>query len=101
ATLRVVMLPFGRTAASLAFRAVVGAWLVRNGRRGVIYARHKRYAVEALRLGARVVWEAHEVDSVQADEAGADSAEARRLEAAVIRRARGIVCNAAGTLAVL
>ncbi len=101
APLRVVVLPRGRTAASIAYRGLVLAWIARHGRRGVIYARHARYAASALRLGARVVWEAHEVDSVQDAEAGRDPAPARALERALIRGVAGIVCNAPGTLDVL
>ena len=97
------VLPVGRTAASFAFRALVGWWLLRHGREGVVYARSKRYARSVLRSrrGVRVVLEAHEVDSAQAAERGADPGPLRALEREVLRGAAGVVTNAPGTLEVL
>lgn len=100
--LRLIVLPRSRTLAGVAFRAVVAGWLARHRRRGVVYARSKRYAREVLRVpGARLVIEAHEVDSVQAALRGEDPAPSRALEAAVFRGAAGVVANAAGTLDLL
>jgi glycosyltransferase involved in cell wall biosynthesis len=50
---------------------------------------------------AKVILEAHEVDSLQAAERGEASAPARRLERAVLAGALGLVANAEGTLALL
>lgn len=96
-TLTLRALPSSRTAASLAFRTFVGAWIARHGRRGVVYARRKRYAVE-LPPGPMLVLEAHEVDSLQEPEQG----EAHRaLERRVLARAQGVVTNCPGTLRLL
>jgi glycosyltransferase involved in cell wall biosynthesis len=99
--LRIVVLP--RVGASFAFRATVLAWLARNRRTGVVYARSKRYAREIVRLraGVRVVVEAHEVDSAQAAERGEDAQAIRRLEGEVLAGAAGVVANAPGTLDLL
>lgn len=99
-TLRLHVLRGGRTAASLAFRAHVHAWVARHGSRGVVYARSKRYA-HWLPTKARLVLEVHEVESLQLVESGRDSSDMRRLEAAVIGRAVGVVANAPGTLELL
>jgi glycosyltransferase involved in cell wall biosynthesis len=102
-TLRLRMLPCRRTAASLAWRALVARWVLRNGRRGVVYARSKRYAREVLRsgIGVRLVLEAHEVDSLLATDRGEASSSLRALEAEVLRGAAGVVANSGGTLRLL
>lgn len=102
--LRLVQLPVGGTAASLAFRALVAAWLARDDGRGVIYARSKRYARALLRWPGRrprLVLEVHEVDSAQQEEQGQDGAALRRLEAEVFAAAQGVVANCPGTLELL
>ena len=112
-SLHITLLSGGRTAASLAFRAVFARWVARTRGQGIVYARSKRYTRQALRwLGGRftLVLEAHEVDSVQAAERTPQGANAfskehpanlRALEAAVLRRADGVVANAPGTLELL
>jgi len=100
-TLHLHLLPGARTPASLAFRALLVGWLARHRHRGVVYARHKRYARLALRLGGRVIWEAHEVDSLQAAERGEDPTLHRELERRLVHRAAGVVTNAPGTLDLL
>lgn len=103
-TLHLRRLPQGRTAASLAFRAYFLEWVARTRGRGVVLARSKRYAREALRLGARaftLVLEVHEVDSLLAAEAGRASQEIYKLESHVLSRAAGVVANAPGTLRAL
>lgn len=71
----------------------------------VVYARTMRHARDLLRLRAlarfHLVFEAHEVDSAQAAEAGDDPAPHRRREAAVFAAAAGLVTNCEGTLEVL
>ena len=98
------VLPSGNTWASVAFRALFGRWLARTRGRGIVIARSKRYAREALRWAGghfRLVLEAHEVDSVQLAECGRDPAETRRLEAEVLAAADAVICNAPGTLQIL
>jgi len=102
-TLHVHVLPRRRTPASLAWRGLVAGWLLRHRRRGVVYARSKRYAREVLRMGTgvRLVLETHEVDSLLATERGEDPGPCRALEAEVLRGAAGVVANAPGTLRLL
>lgn len=100
-TLDLRVLPAGNTAASIAFRAAFARWAVHGG---VVVARSKRYAAEAVRWARGrfdLVIEAHEVDSLLATERGEDPGPARELEARVFAAARGIVCNADGTAAML
>jgi glycosyltransferase involved in cell wall biosynthesis len=102
--LRVVVLPSGGTAASLAWRALVARWIARDDGTGVIYARSKRYARDVLRWGGGrvpLVLEVHEVDSRQAQERGAEAQALFRLEAEVLAGARGVVANCPGTLELL
>lgn len=96
-TLDLRVLPVRNTAASLAFRAAFGEWALGGG--GVAIARSKRYAVEAARWsrGVRIVLEAHEVDSLQAEEAGRDSAGIRDLETRALAASVGVICNCEGT----
>lgn len=100
-TLALAVLPAGGTAAAIAHRALYLGWLVRTRGRGVAIARSKRYAVEAARLGGRIVLEVHEVDSLQAEERGEDPRPVRALEARALAAAVGVVANAPGTLALL
>lgn len=98
------VLPSGRTAASAFFRMRFVQWLGRTAGQGVVIARSKRYAREALRGAGgrfRLILEAHEVDSRQAREAGEPSSQLHDLEAEVLAGARGVVCNAPGTLDLL
>lgn len=98
------VLPASRTAGSIAWRALLAGWVVRTRGGGVLYARSKRHAQEAVRLYGdrfRLVIEAHEVDSLQAAERGEDPGPARALEAFVLARAAAVVTNAPGTLALL
>jgi glycosyltransferase involved in cell wall biosynthesis len=98
------VLPWRATFATVAFRMHFLRWLSRSDGRGVVIARSKRSAREALRVAGgrfRLILEAHEVDSVQAQEAGSASAGLHDLEAAVLAGARGVVCNAPGTLDVM
>lgn len=100
--LRLRVLPGQRTLASAAWRAWCGAFLAQGG--GVIYARSKRYARELVPwLGRRsgLVLEAHEVDSALARERGGDPRPSFELERAVLRKARGVVCNCGGTAELL
>lgn len=100
-TLELRVLPAGNTAASLAFRAAFARWAVRGG---VVMARSKRYAAEALRWARGrfdLVVEAHEVDSLLAVERGEDPEPWRALERRVLAAARGVVCNAEGTAEML
>lgn len=97
-TLHLAVLPAGGTAASLAHRALWLGWLARTRGRGVAVARSKRYAVQAARLGGRVVLEVHEVDSLQAAERGEDPGPVRALEQRALAAALGVVANAPGTL---
>lgn len=102
--LRLTVLPASRTLASALFRGLFAGWVLRSGGQGIVYARSKRYAAEALRLmGGRshLVVEAHEVDSLQAAERGEDPEPHRRLEARVLGAAAAVVCNAPGTLRLL
>ncbi|MBN2801217.1 MAG: glycosyltransferase [Deltaproteobacteria bacterium] len=102
--LRLRLLPRGGTAASVAFRLVFLAWVARTRGRGVVLARSKRYADQALRWTGghlRLILEVHEVDSLQALEVGAPAEGIRALEARVLRGARGVVANAPGTLELL
>jgi glycosyltransferase involved in cell wall biosynthesis len=98
------LLPASRTAASLAFRAIFLQWVAKTRGRGLVYARSKRYSREALRwVGKRffLVMEAHEVDSLQAEERGDDPEPWFKLETAVFSRADAVVANAPGTLDLL
>lgn len=100
-TLRLHVLPTGNTAASLAHRALFLAWAVRGG---VVIARSKRYADQALRVAGRritLILEVHEVDSAQAEERGEDPGPLRTLERRVLEGAAAVVANAPGTLALL
>lgn len=102
--LHLVVLPTARTAASLAFRALFAAWVARTRGRGIVYARSKRYAREAIeKVGKRfrLIVEAHEVDSLQLAEKGLDDAPMRALEAFVLSHADGVVTNCPGTLELL
>ncbi len=102
--LRLVRLPASRSAASLLYRARFLRFVARTGGAGVVLARRKRHAAQALRrLGGRfhLLLEAHEVDSALAAAAGRDPEPELRLEREVLRGARGVVCNADGTLRVL
>ena len=95
------VLPVGNTAASVGFRAIVARWAMGGG---TFVARSKRYADQAMALlGDRVdlVLEAHEVDSLQAAERGEDPSGIRELEARVLARARGVICNCEGTAELL
>jgi glycosyltransferase involved in cell wall biosynthesis len=96
------------TAAGIRFRAEVLRWLAagrRSSERSVVYARAKRYAawIQHFRtfFPFRLVIEAHEVDSAQADERGESTARMRRLEAKVLSSADGLVTNCEGTLELL
>lgn len=100
-TLDLQVLPSGGTAASLAHRASFAAWFARTRGRGIAIARSKRYAVQAARLGCRIVLEVHEVDSLQAIERGEEPAPWRELEQAALAASVGVVANAHGTLALL
>ncbi len=75
-------------------------WQVRRWEGDVVYARAKRY-VARIPTRVPVVIEAHEVDSALARERGENPAAMLRLEAAVYRRAAGVVANCGGTLALL
>lgn len=102
--LRLVCLPPSRTLASLAYRARLAEFTRRTRGEGVVLARRKRHAAWALRwLRGRfhLLVEAHEVDSAQLAEQGRDPSEALALERRVLRGARGVVCNAPGTLRLL
>jgi glycosyltransferase involved in cell wall biosynthesis len=102
--LHLEILPASRTLASVKFRTSFARWVARTGGSGVVYARHKRYAAEAVRIFGRrfrLVVEAHEVDSLQAMERGEDPAEFRALEREVFTHAWGVVANAPGTLQLL
>jgi glycosyltransferase involved in cell wall biosynthesis len=91
-------LPAGNTPASLAYRLYYLAWRARTRGRGVVLARSKRHAAQALRLGAtRLILEAHEVDSAQAVEQGAEPGPHLALERRVLGGAWGVVCNCEGT----
>ncbi len=81
--------------ASAWFRTSVALW-----RGELVYARAKRYVSLAPR-SARVVLEAHEVDSLLAEERGHDPGPARALERAALSRAAGVTANARGTLELL
>jgi glycosyltransferase involved in cell wall biosynthesis len=79
--------------AGLWFRAQLAAW-----RGDVVLARAKRY-VRAVAAGIPVVLEVHELDSALAEERGGDPGPWRALEQATLLRARGLIANAEGTLA--
>jgi glycosyltransferase involved in cell wall biosynthesis len=88
-TLRLVRLPAGGTAASLAVRAHLMRWARRGP--GVVLAREKRLADLAQRLTPHpVVVEAHEVDSLQGRRA------LFGLERRVLGRAAGLITNCEG-----
>jgi glycosyltransferase involved in cell wall biosynthesis len=96
------------TAAGIEFRAELLRWLLtrRDVRdRPILYARSKRLSLRALRLQSllpfRLVLEAHEVDSLQAQERGEDPRLLRSLEARVLGRAEALVTNCEGTMALL
>lgn len=100
-TLDLRVLPAGRTAASLAFRAEILRWGAKGP--GILYARSIRYAGWA----SRVLWrlplfvEVHEIASLEARDQGADPSRFLAAEARVLARASGVVANAPGTLAAL
>ncbi|MEO0604610.1 MAG: glycosyltransferase [Myxococcota bacterium] len=97
--LELVRLPPGNTLASAAYRLAFARFVCRTEGRGVALARAKRHADWALRwFGGRfrLVVEMHEVDSLHPDR---NRQAMRRLEERVLRRAWGVVTNAAGTLA--
>jgi glycosyltransferase involved in cell wall biosynthesis len=103
-SLHVHVLPMGGTVASLAFRGIFARWVMSQPVPGVVYARSKRYAREALQwFGGRfrLVMEQHEVDSVQAMAIGEDPGALRLLEREVFAASRGVVTNCPGTLALL
>lgn len=100
-TLALTVLPAAGTLAAAAHRALYLGWLLRTRGRGVAIARSKRYAIEAARLGGRIVLEVHEVDSLQAEERGEDPRTARSLEERALAAAVGVVANAPGTLELL
>ena len=103
-SLRLHILPSGKTMASFAFRAVMARWVARTRGQGIVYARSKRYAREMLRVYGRrfhLIVEAHEVDSLQARERGEDPRAFLKLEAEVLSAALGVVTNAPGTLQLL
>jgi glycosyltransferase involved in cell wall biosynthesis len=88
------------TVASVSWRLRFAAFVARTRGRGIVLARKKRNAREALRmLGRRfeLVLEVHEVDSVTRP----DSVAWRALEAEVLRGSRAVVVNAEGTLELL
>jgi hypothetical protein len=96
-TLRVL----GRgTVASVLWRAAFAAFVARTRGRGVVLARKKRNAREALRIFGRrcsLVLEVHEVDSATGSEPDAW----RALEAEVLAGSQAVIVNAEGTLEVL
>lgn len=91
-------------AAGWSFRAALRRWA--GGARGpgrgsaVAYVRARRY-VPWIPADVPVVWEAHEVDSELAREAGADPEPVRREEARLLARVAGVVTNCQGTLDLL
>lgn len=102
--LSIKVLPGSGTMASLAFRVLVASFVLRFGGNAVIYSRSKKYSKFVLdTFGERtpVVQEVHEVDSLQAAEAGNDSEEIAALEAEVFGRVKGVVANCPGTLKML
>ncbi len=83
------------------FRGQVARWLAGRGP-SVVYARSKRYAVQLAGVSRiPLVIEAHEVDSAQLRERGADGAAMEALERRVFARAAAVVTNCAGTLSLL
>jgi glycosyltransferase involved in cell wall biosynthesis len=102
--LRLRVVRFGRTAASIAYRCGFAAWVARTRGRGVAVARRKRHADWALSTFGRrfrLVLEVHEVDSRQAEERGEDPAPHFALERRVLAGSAGVIANAEGTLALL
>ena len=101
-TLRLNVLHPHNALAGVQHRFVLTRWLAQGG--GVVIARSKRYADRLLAWApgrVRVVLEAHEVDSAQAEERGQDPRELRALEARVLSRAVGVVANCEGTAKLL
>lgn len=101
-TLRLVVLHPHNALAGVQHRLVLAAWLAQGG--GVVIARSKRYADRLLAWApgrVRVVLEAHEVDSAQAEERGQDPRALRALEARVLSQAVGVVANCEGTAELL
>jgi glycosyltransferase involved in cell wall biosynthesis len=93
-----------RTIASIQFRWCFISWLYRTGPSGIVIARSKRYAKEALRWFSgrfKLILEAHEVDSLQAEEQGLESHQLAALEREVLGGADGVIANAEGTLELL
>ena len=102
--LSINILPQSGTMASLAFRALVTSFVLRYGDEAVIYSRSKKYSKFVLdTFGGRtpIVQEVHEVDSLQAEEAGKESEEIAALEAEVLNGVKGVVANCPGTLKLL
>jgi len=88
------------TIASVRWRARFVSFVARTWGEGIVLARKKRNARQALRVfgrGFRLILEVHEVDSVTRP----DGAAWRSLEAEVLRGCRAVVANAEGTLELL
>ena len=102
ANLHLRVLSSNNSMAGLQHRWVVARWLMAGG--GVVVARSKRYAASLARLAgnrAQIVMEAHEVDSVQAQERGQDPRPDQVLEEQVLSACVGVIANCEGTAEVL
>ena len=97
----------GESWKSLWFRRHVLAWVMESmtGHQGrsVILGRAKRYMDEYLTLpwGPPVVMEAHEVDSLLAQDTGRDARGIHKLERRLLLEVHGLVTNCEGTLRAL
>lgn len=89
-----------RPGASLWFRGQVRAWVRAAGKDSLVYARERKY-VPLIPERIPLVVEAHEVQVELEREAERDPAPAYAEEAATFRRARGLVTNCGGTMALL
>ncbi len=98
-TLHLAVLPRSRTLASVTMRAWAASWLLAT-RGGEVWVRNWRYAaLVAPWLGrrARLIFEAHEVGSASAREAGTEWRSLFAMEQRVLRAASALICNAPGT----
>jgi colanic acid/amylovoran biosynthesis glycosyltransferase len=100
-TLRLMVLPASRTLASITFRGVFATWVARTKGQGIVVARSKRYASEALSWGKNftLIWEVHEVDSI--GQTGVAAQTSAALEGQLVEACDAVVANAPGTLALL